>query len=139
MEALDDYTLRFKLTHPNPQLIFHFAQEMSGVVCKQAVDYYGEKFRQHPVGSNAYALMDNLPEQRLTYVANPIYRGQPDIDGEHAIPLDDPKHMPHVQRVELDYFAEELPIWILLQQGLFDAAGRHPKGFDARRGCGRAS
>jgi len=133
MQAVDDYTVRFKLTHINPQLIFHFAQEMSGIVCRKAVEYYGESFRQHPVGSGAYALAENLPEQRLTYVANPIYRGAPDIDGEHAIPPQDPNHMPHIQRIELEYFDEQLPVWILLQQGLFDGLSDVPK--DSIRGA----
>ena len=56
------------------------------------------------------------------FKANPQYRGRPDVDGDGRRP-GRPERLPHVKRVQLDYFAEEMPIWLLFQQGLFDVEG----------------
>jgi ABC-type transport system substrate-binding protein len=31
--------------------------------------------------------------------------------------------LPHIKRIQLDYFQEVLPVWLLFQQGLFDSGG----------------
>jgi ABC-type transport system substrate-binding protein len=126
-EAVDDHTIRIKLTHPNFQLIYQLAHEPTGIVCRKAVEFWGDGFKQHPVGTGPYALTENLPDQRLVYQANPIYRGKPDIDGADALKPDDPNRMPHVQRIQYDFFQEPVPIWLLFQQGLFDALGNISK------------
>jgi oligopeptide transport system substrate-binding protein len=122
-EAVDEHTVRLKLTHPNPQMIYHLAHEPTGIVSRDAVKKWGEAFRRHPVGTGPYALVQNLPDQRLVFEENPLYRGQPDLDGTAPLAADDPKRMPHIKRVQYDFFVEELPVWILFKQGLFDVAG----------------
>ena len=125
---MDDYrTVRLKFTQPNPQMIYHLAQETTGIVCRKAVDYWGDSFFQHPVGTGPYALEENLPDQRLVFVANPIYRGRPDIDGTVPLAVGDPRRMPHINRIQYDYFLEDLPSWLLFQQGMFDIMGDIPK------------
>jgi ABC-type transport system substrate-binding protein len=127
-EAVDDYTVRLHLSHRNPQMFFQLAHEPTAIVCRQAVEYWKDGFKTHPVGTGPYALVENLPEQRLVYEANPIYRGRPDIaGGSAALAADDPNRLPHIKRLQYDYFAESLPIWLLFQQGMFDAIADIPK------------
>ncbi len=104
-------------------MIYHLAQETTGVVSREAVKKWGDKYRHHPVGTGPYALAENLLEQRLVMAANPIYRGRPDMDGTTPLAADDPNRMPHIKRMQYDYFVEDLPVWLLFNQGLLDIAG----------------
>ncbi|HEX4793909.1 MAG TPA: ABC transporter substrate-binding protein [Humisphaera sp.] len=126
-EVVDDYTIRFHLMRPDPQFIFLLAHDPTMIVCRRAVEYWGDSFRQHPVGTGAYALVQNLPDQRMVFEENPIYRGKSDIDGTTPLAKDDPSREPHIKRVEYQYFAETLPVWWLLKQGYFDLIADIPK------------
>jgi ABC-type transport system substrate-binding protein len=120
-KALDARTLQLKFTKPYPQMIYNLVNCPTFPVSREIVKYYGKNVRLHPVGTGPYALDENLREQRMTLVANPVYRGRPDVDGNAVVP--ETEKMPHIKRVELDYFSEEMPVWLLFQQGLFDVEG----------------
>jgi ABC-type transport system substrate-binding protein len=104
----------------NPQMIYLLAAMWTGIVSKDAVDYWKTEFRFHPVGTGAYAMTQYLQDERSILEANPIYRGRSDIDGNTPIP--ESERMPYVRRIEHDYFAEEVPAWVLFTQGLFDVS-----------------
>jgi oligopeptide transport system substrate-binding protein len=125
---LDDHTIRLVLTAPNPQMIYNLAAMWTGVVSHDAVNYWKSDFRDHPVGSGTYCLAEYLPQQRLVLENNPIYRGKPDIDG--TVKLPESERMPHVHRVQYDYFDEAVPPWILFTQGLFDVSGIPKESFN---------
>ena len=120
----DSYKLILKFTAPYPQMIYQLVNSPCAPVCRQLVEHWGEQFRLHPVGTGPYALEEYLRDQRMTMVANPIYRGRQDIDGNTPIPTEE--KLPKIKRVQLDYFEEELPVWLLFKQGLFDI-GAIPK------------
>jgi len=127
-EAPDDWTIRLTLTHPYPQLIYNLAQVPTAVVSKDAVRYWGQAFRRHPVGTGPYYIKELLPEQRVMLEASPIYRGKPDIDGNTPVPP--AERLPHIKDVELDYFDEPVPAWLLFTQGLYDAGGIPKESFN---------
>lgn len=124
LTALDDYTLRIKLTKPSPQFRLLMAYLASAPVCRQAVEHYGERFKHRPVATGAYYLEQELSDQRLTLVANPIYRGRADVDGTSVVP--EGQRQPKIKRVQFDYFQEQIPVFYLFQQGLYDIT-RIPK------------
>jgi ABC-type transport system substrate-binding protein len=121
LEAPDDRTLVIHLTDPYPQLRYNMAHLPTAPMSRDVVRYWGEKVKHHPVGTGPYVLQEHLPEQRVVFVANPIYRGKSDIDGDAQLPPD--QHMPFIKRVQMDYFDEDLPAWALFQQGMLDVAG----------------
>jgi oligopeptide transport system substrate-binding protein len=124
LTAVDDYTLRVKLVAPYPQFKYTLAYLPTAVVCRKVVEHYGRQgMRDHPVGTGPYSMgaKDYLEEQRVILSANPTYRGRPDIDGN--TPIADPDRLPHIKRIQLDYYQEEMPIWLMFQNGLFDSAG----------------
>ena len=121
MEVVDPHTVRFHFTQPSPQFKYSLAQESTGIVCRKVVERWKTKFRAHPVGTGPYAVAENLREQRIVLVANPAYRGKPDMDGTIALPAD--QKMPYIKRLQLEYFDEPLPVWMLFNQGLFDIGG----------------
>ena len=120
-QALDDYTIQIKLIQPYPQLRYNLAHEPTSVVCRQAVEKLGDDFKKYPIGSGPFAMAEDLPEQRVVLTANPIYRGKPGVDGDTPVAPED--RLPHVKRVQLDYFSEPVPRWLLFRQGYFDASG----------------
>jgi oligopeptide transport system substrate-binding protein len=122
--APDRYTLQLKFTQPYPQMVYNLVNNPCAPVCRAIAEHYGDKIRLHPVGSGPYALKRNLRDQQILLTANPIYRGRPDVDGGAVVAEAD--RLPKMKRVQLDYFEEELPVWIMLMQGLFDV-GSIPK------------
>jgi oligopeptide transport system substrate-binding protein len=117
LAALDDYTLRIELVRPAPQFTYQMA--MLSIVCRDAVEKYSEEEFSHTmVGTGAYALVEYMPEQRLVFVANPIYRGRPDVDGYAKLTPEE--RLPKIQRLQYDYFKEQIPAWYLFDQKLYD-------------------
>jgi oligopeptide transport system substrate-binding protein len=118
--ALDDYTIQIQLVQPYPQLRFNLAHMPTSAVCRQAVEKLGQDFKKYPIGSGPFVLAENLPEQRVVLTANPIYRGKMDVDGETPVAPED--RLPKVKRIQLDYFSEPVPRWLLFRQGYFDVS-----------------
>ena len=121
LTAVDDRTLRVTLTQPAPQFPYLLAQITTAPVSRDAVNYWGDEIKHHPIGTGAYVLAENKPEQRIVFEANPVYRGRPEVDGDATVAEAD--RLPRTKRLQLDYFAEDLPSWALFQQGLLDVAG----------------
>jgi len=118
LKALDRYTLQIKLTSPWPQVKYLLAYLPTCAVSRDAVNYYGEEIRSHPIGSGPYAMEEYLPEQKFTLVANPIYRGGPNVESGTKLPAD--QRMPHIQQVDYLYYPEDLPRWYIFREGLLD-------------------
>jgi ABC-type transport system substrate-binding protein len=76
LRALDDHTIQVILTRPYPQLLDTFAQGYSGVVPREAVEYYGREFAVHPVGSGPFKLVA-YDSARAVLDRNPHYRQEP--------------------------------------------------------------
>jgi len=51
LAALDDHTLRIRLTEPFPQLAYVLAMGFPAAVPREAVEHYGKDFLNHPVGT----------------------------------------------------------------------------------------
>lgn len=117
----DDHTIVIRLTQPTPQLIYNLAHLPTAPMSREAVKYWGSNTKHHPIGTGPYVIAEHLPEQRIVFEANPIYRGGSDVDPGADLPPD--KKLPHIKRVQMDYFDENLPAWALFQQGLLDVAG----------------
>jgi ABC-type transport system substrate-binding protein len=121
VDPQDKYTLILKFPTPYPQMIYNLVNAQCSPVSRQLVKYWKEEFRKHPVGTGPYALTEHLREQRITFAANPFYRGRSDIDGYTKV--SDADRLPKIKRVQLDYFQEDLPVWLLFNEGLFDVNG----------------
>ena len=73
LKAIDRYTLRIKLLHPRPHIIYTFAHGFSAIVPKEAVDKYGKEFGLHPVGSGPWQLSE-LDKYKAKLKKNPHFR-----------------------------------------------------------------
>ncbi|MGC4034295.1 MAG: ABC transporter substrate-binding protein [Tepidisphaeraceae bacterium] len=119
LKALDRYTLQIKLIDPFPQLLYNLAMLPAAVVSRDAVDYWKDRFKHRMVGTGAYGMSEHLPDQQIVFVANPFYRGGPDV--KSGTPIADADKLPYVKRVQLNCFDETLPPWYLFLSGQLDA------------------
>ena len=56
LRAIGTHEVEIRLTEPYPQLPWVLAMPYTFVVPREAVEYYGEQFANHPVGSGPYIL-----------------------------------------------------------------------------------
>ena len=120
VDPADPYKLVLRFTAPYPQMIYQMVNNACSPVSRAVVAKWGNEVRKHPVGTGAYAMAENLREQRIVYTANPAYRGRPDVDGNAPVAAAD--RLPKIKRIQWDYFDEALPPWLLFQQGLFEVS-----------------
>ncbi len=75
-QATDKYTLQIQLAKPYPQLLYVLTMCYAFVVPHEAVEFYGQQFRRHPVGTGPFRLKSWRPNYRLEYERNPTFNGQ---------------------------------------------------------------
>lgn len=75
LRALDERTLQIKLTGPYPQLLWILAMHYTYAVPREAVEFYGEDFVNHPVGTGPFILHKWKRNYRIEFVRNPKWAG----------------------------------------------------------------
>ena len=76
LQALDDYTIQFKLIEPYPQLIYTLAMGYSGIVPHEAVEYFGNEFGSNPIGSGPFTLQ-SFNQEKAVLLKNTKFRKEP--------------------------------------------------------------
>ena len=67
----DDHTLVIELAKPYPQLLYVLAMSYGFAVPREAVEYYGKDFSNHPVGTGPYVLVRWRRNSRIEFARNP--------------------------------------------------------------------
>lgn len=134
-EVVDDYTFRITLTKPYPQFLWVLAMGYASIYPHEAVEHYGDEFRNHPVGTGPYVLDSFNPVYRAVYRANPDYRDVrvPDPENDPAQRWDgweQDKAAGHLARagdklplndgVEIRFILEDQPRWLYFKNGYAD-------------------
>lgn len=83
VEAVDDYTVKVTLKYPDPGFLALVTNYHGGnVVSKKAVEKYGDRFGNNPVGTGPFAFAEHITQQYVKLVANDSYfRGAPKLGG----------------------------------------------------------
>lgn len=97
LRAVGRHELEIRLTAPYPQLPWVLAMPYAFAVPREAVEYYGREFVNHPVGTGPYVLASARQNYRYEYRENPqwaatgradaVPSGAPSPDAGHALPL----------------------------------------------------
>ncbi|MEO8753043.1 MAG: ABC transporter substrate-binding protein [Casimicrobiaceae bacterium] len=129
LEAVDRYTVRFRLKDTDYNLPYVMAHDPTAAVAREVVEKYGEsdgRVMNNPVGTGPYKLGEWVRSSKIVLVANPEYRGFTwDFKAEQ--PGDDKlvaqmkgKSMPQVGRVEVYIMEEDQTRWLAFQDGALD-------------------
>ncbi len=141
LEAVDRYTLRFRLTTNDYNFPYIASQLPSYAVAREVIDAYGEESIAHPVGTGPYMLKSWSRRAKIVLEANPDYRGftwdfQPSADpwDQGLIAAMRGKKMPQIGRVEVSIIEEDQSRWLAFNQKELDylnlPAAFRPQVFD---------
>ena len=129
LEAVDRYTVRFRMTDTDYNLPYVMAHEALGIVAREVVEKYGEsdgRVMSNPVGTGPYKLGQWVRSSKIVLDANPDYRGftwdfKPVQAGDDALVAKmKGKKMPQVGRVEISIMVEDQTRWLAFQAGELD-------------------
>lgn len=71
--AVDDSTFQIELSNPFPPFLGILSMTYASVVPHEAVEYYGDAFRNHPVGTGPFTFQYWKENVKLVFRKNPDY------------------------------------------------------------------
>lgn len=140
LRALDRRTLRIQLTRPYPQLLWILTMHYSFAVPREAVDYYGKEFVNHPVGTGPFILKSYRQNYRYEFVRNPKWAetGRMDRYPDRAAPGADPelladagKEVPFIDRIIQYVIEDSTTEWLMFLTGQLESSGVSRDNWDA--------
>jgi ABC-type transport system substrate-binding protein len=138
LQALDRYRLRIVLTKPMPNLANLLATcQVACAVAREVVEHYGDRVREHPVGTGPFRLARWLRGSRVVLERNPAYRDQRydeaadpgDTQAEAVAARLAGRRLPMLDRVELEVVNEAQPRWLAFLRGEHDLLRPVPPDF----------
>ena len=116
--ALDDTTFQIELSKPFPPFLGILSMTYASVVPHEAVDYYGDDFRSHPVGTGPFKFQYWKENVKLVFRKNPDYFER-DEAGER---------LPYIDAVSISFLIDKQVAFLEFIKGKFDFMS----GIDAR-------
>lgn len=143
VEVIDRYHYRIKIKGIYPQFIYWLATPFFAPMPWEADTFYNQpKMKQKnisietwPIGTGAYLLEENNPNQRIVLARNPNFHdefypreGEPS-DVTSGLLKDAGKKLPFIDRYIFTLEKETIPRWNKFLQGYYDASGISPDSF----------
>jgi ABC-type oligopeptide transport system substrate-binding subunit len=129
LRALDSTTLQIELAEPYPQLLWVLAMHYSFAVPREAVEYYGSDFVNHPVGTGPHILHKWARNYRIEFVRNPkweetgrveLYPSEGSEEDRAAGMLDDAgTQLPFLDRIVQYVVDDAATQWMMFLSGHF--------------------
>ncbi len=116
--ALDDTTFQIELSKPFPPFFGILSMTYASVVPHEAVEYYGDNFRSHPVGTGPFKFQYWKEGVKLVFRKNPNYFER-DAAGER---------LPYIDAVSVSFLIDKQVAFLEFIKGKFDFMS----GIDAR-------
>ena len=116
--ALDDTTFQIELAKPFPPFLGILSMTYASVVPHEAIEYYGDDFRSHPVGTGPFKFQYWKENVKLVFRKNPNYF-EHDEAGEK---------LPYIDAVSISFLIDKQVAFLEFIKGKFDFMS----GIDAR-------
>ena len=138
LQALDRYTIRFRLAAPRPRFLETLATgDLFGALAREVVETYGGDIAAHPVGTGPFRLAQWRRSSLIVLERNPAYReryfdAEPaadDAEGQALLARFRGRRLPMIQRVEISIIEEEQPRWLSFLQARHDFVEQMPAQF----------
>ena len=134
VEAVDRYTVRFRLVAPDYRFGYLLAHTAAGIMAREVVEAYGLDVGRHPVGTGPYTLTSWTPGTKAVLDANPDYRGfvwdfapGDDARDKEIVAQMRGKKMPQIVHIELSIIEEDTTYWLTFLRGDLDAVNLLPR------------
>jgi len=147
LKATDRHTLEIRLTHPCPELTWILAMSYTFVVPREAVEFYGGAFGEHPVGTGPYCLESWSQNYRIVFNRNPkwIQTGRTECypasgtaaDSAVGLLADAGKPIPFIDRIEEYVIGDASTQWLMFLAGELETSGISRDNWDAVLGPNR--
>jgi ABC-type transport system substrate-binding protein len=131
LQALDRYTIQYKLKDPRPRLITGIltGSDLTGAQAREVVEFYGDKIDEHPVGTGPFKLKQWRRSSLIVLERNPDYRErlydeQPaadDVQGQQVLARLKGRKIPMVDEVRIAIIPETQPLWLSFLNAQLDA------------------
>ncbi|MDF7808469.1 ABC transporter substrate-binding protein [Pontiellaceae bacterium B12219] len=132
LRALDDYTLQISLTDPYPQLLYILAMHYAFAVPREAVEFYGQDFVNHPVGTGPYELVEWRRNSRIEFERSPKWAetGRVELYPTHGTPEDAAagllkdagQQLPFIDRMVQYVIEDSTTAWMMFLSGQLGAS-----------------
>jgi len=129
MRPINDYEFQLTLTRPVQQFMWKLAMFQLSIVPHEAVEFYGDRFNRHPVGTGPFILKEESdwkPGTTIVFTRNPTYREEyypsermPD-DKAEGFDKAAGERLPIVDRIEVTFYVESQPMWLKFSAGELD-------------------
>ena len=73
IKVVDDYTIDFVLEKEDLSFPDLLTLSYISIIKKEAIEHYGERFKQHPIGTGPFKLKKYEPDKEITLVKNKDY------------------------------------------------------------------
>ena len=129
IKVIDEHHLIVELAKPDPRFLYGLAMPYLGIVAREAIEYYGEDFSEHPVGSGPFILKEWERNYKIEFVRNPDFRKEYFVDATNF--ADKRRKLPLLDRVVAYQIAQPLSSWLMFLQGNIDLSALDKDSFDA--------
>ncbi|HMA32077.1 MAG TPA: ABC transporter substrate-binding protein, partial [Casimicrobiaceae bacterium] len=128
LQAIDRYTLQFKLVFPDYELLSNLTTTATSAVAREVIDAYKDASgwaMSHPVGTGPYKLGEWRRGQRIVLEANPEFRDErypqaTDPSDRALVAGLAGRRLPLVKRVVISVIEEAQPRLLAFRQGDLD-------------------
>jgi ABC-type transport system substrate-binding protein len=131
LQALDRYTIQYKLKDPRPRLITGIltGSDLTGAQAREVVEFYGDKIDEHPVGTGPFRLKQWRRSSLIVLERNPDYRevlydarpAADDAQGQATLARMKGRKIPMVDEVRIAVIPENQPFWLSFLNAQVDA------------------
>jgi ABC-type transport system substrate-binding protein len=113
------HALEIRLTEPYPQLPWVMAMPYAFVVPREAVEFYGPEFVNHPVGTGPYILVEAKQNYRYEYRENPKWAetGRAEFMPADAPTPDAGRRLPLTKRIVDSVVGDPSTAWLMFLSG----------------------
>lgn len=123
LSAPDRYTFRLRLTQPFPAMLWILTMNYAYAVPREAVEYYGDEFVNHPVGTGPYVLRAYVHNYRIEFERNPKWAVTGRVeryperggagDAEASLLADAGKPIPFIDRIVQHVIGDASTQWLM--------------------------
>ena len=139
LRALDRYTVRFRMSKPQPHFVTAAlaGSDIVGAVAREVVERYGDAIPAHPVGTGPYRLAQwrrssFIALERSPFFREMLYDAEPaadDAEGQAILARLKGRRLPMIDRVEISIIEEDQPRWLTFLQRRSDLLQEVPPEF----------